>query len=142
MKTVLPVVCLILLLFGCEKAEIGTGTDCTGYLTNLLLAENQIRGEWQLAKVIAFMPNQTVPDVRLVIDRNRITVWENGTQTNRFRYIILKNHSKELLLVTDAQPGNNAWRVQRAGLQLCKNRLLLDTGRAYDAPAYDFHRSR
>ncbi|RRB06318.1 hypothetical protein [Larkinella rosea] len=142
MKTVLPLVCFLLVLFGCEKAEIGTGTDCTDYLTNRLLAENQIRGEWQLARVSSIAPNPTVPDVRLVIDRNRITVWENGTQTNRFRYLIVKNRSKELLLWTDAQPQNTAWHLHNARLLLCKNRLFLDDGIALDGPGYDFHRTR
>ncbi|GAB3898537.1 hypothetical protein GCM10028803_18140 [Larkinella knui] len=88
------------------------------------------------------IPNPIVPDVKLVVDKTYITVWETGRQTDQYRYTIEKTPFKTLQLKTDSHPQTTWWSVYNPAMRLCQNRLVLDTGMASDNPGYEFERIR
>lgn len=96
-------------------------------------------GKWKLVKVSAMILNPTVPNVELVIDSNQISVIQDGIQTDKVDYEIIKT-DYGLLLKTNAQPRENNWYVRNPGLYINRKRMFLDLGVAVDGPGYEFNK--
>ena len=107
------------------------------YTLDLQQAKRWIPGKWKLIKVAAMIPNHTVPNVELIIDENRISLIQDGMQTDQVDYTLVKT-AYGLLLKTNAQPRADNWYVRDPSLLINQNRMYFDLGRAQDLPAYEF----
>ncbi|MBD2756686.1 hypothetical protein [Spirosoma validum] len=109
------------------------------YTQDLQQAKMWLPGRWKLLKVYAMIPNPPVPNVELVIDENHISLMQDGIQTDKVDFEIIKT-DHGLWIRTNAQPREDNWYIRNPGLYLNQNRMYFDLGRATDGPAYEFNR--
>ncbi len=144
------VLCLwVLMAFGitsCHKtAEVDPIIDSEGdplkeHTQNPQQARMWLAGKWKLIKVSVMTPNPTVPNVELIIDETQISLVQDGVQSDKVDYEIVKT-DYGLLIKTNAQPRADNWYIRNPGLYLNQNRMYLDLGRAQDLPAYEFSKA-
>ncbi|GAB3891095.1 hypothetical protein GCM10028803_02560 [Larkinella knui] len=130
MKPVLTKLLLLFLLIaaGCHHTvppEQNDPGDLT-YTDDLSQAQQWFEGKWKLTAVTAMVPNPPVPNVQLIVSNNQITVIQEGKQTDRVHFEIIKTTST-FQLKTDAQPREDNWYVRNPGLLVSSNRLFLNT---------------
>ncbi len=106
MKSV--ILCLLLLVgFGvtsCKKtAQVDSGEDPRRvYTQELQQAKLWLRGKWKLVKVYAMIPNPPVPNVELFIDEKQISLIQDGVQTDKVDFEVVKTEG--IVIKTNAQP--------------------------------------
>ncbi|MVM35302.1 hypothetical protein GO755_35095 [Spirosoma sp. HMF4905] len=137
---------LLLVAFGitsCKKtAQVNPELDPKDdpkkvYTLDLQQAKLWLPGKWKLVKVYASISNPPVPIVELVINENQISLIQDGIQTDKVDFDIVKT-DYGLLIKTNAQPRADNWYVRNPGLYINKNRMFFDLGMAVDGPAYEF----
>lgn len=124
---------------GCHKTDQAdpVAYPLKEYTLDLQQAKQWLPGKWKLIRVSAMIPNPPIPNVELVIDENQIRLIQEGMQTDKVDYTLVKTGSG-LLIKTNAQPREDNWYVRDPGLLINQNRMYFDLGRAQDLPAYEF----
>lgn len=135
---------LLLVALGIISCNKTTEVDPTlyplkEYTLDLQQAKRWLPGRWKLVKVSLQIPNPTIPNAELVIDENQISLIQDGVQTDKVDYEIVKAGSG-LLLNTSAQPREDNWYIRNPSLYINGSRMYLDLGRAQDLPAYEFNK--
>lgn len=109
------------------------------YTTNLRQANKLFQGTWKLTKIMAQIPNPPVPNVRIIVSGNQITLFKDSKQIDKVDYAIIKTDDY-LQLKTNAKPELDNWYIRNGIIKISNNKIFLDTGMAYDAPGYTFEK--
>lgn len=131
MKPILICLLIAISFLGCHDSV--SPTDSLGQ------ANKWIIGKWRLTSVSAMVLNPKVPDVQLLIDSKRITLIQDGKQTDHVTFEIIKT-AYDLQLRTSVRPRADNWYIRNPALRLSKNQMFLDTGMANDGPGFNFER--
>ena len=136
------ILCLLLLtVFGVTGCKKTTEVDPEGdprrvYTQELQQAQLWLPGKWKLVKVSAMVPNPPVPNVGLVIGAKQISLIQDGVQTDKVDFEVVKTEG--IMIKTNAQPRGDNWYIRNPVLYINKNRMFLDLGMAQDLPGYEF----
>lgn len=141
MKPILATLLFLLVIVStnCQHTVSPESSDTVdqNYTTDLNQGRKWFEGKWKLTTVSAMIPSPTVPDVQLIVNKNQITLIQDGKQTDQVSFEIIQT-PYDFQLKTNSQYQNGY--LGNSGLRISRNRLFIDKGMANDFPGFEFKR--
>jgi hypothetical protein len=103
---------------------------------------------WTLKNVVTMVPSKTVPNVKVVFNKNgTVDVYEDGKKAYQTTFTLKEESGNSYKWVTISSEANNLAdhptikHIIAGTIRLCEKELILDHGMAFDAPAYMFRKT-
>ncbi len=109
------------------------------YTTNLRQAQKWVIGTWKLTNAVYQVPNMTIPNVKMTISGNKISLLQDGKQIDNVDFEIIKT-DHTLQLKTNAQPRQDNAYLRNLDIQIANNKMFLYMYNIADGPEYTFER--
>jgi hypothetical protein len=103
---------------------------------------------WTLKNIATMVPSKTVPDIRLVFNKNGTAdVFQDGKKAYQTNFSLKEESANAFKWVTLSSEANTIpdhpiiKHILAGTIRICEKELILDQGMAFDAPAYFFRKT-
>ncbi len=114
--------------------------------------EKFIYGEWQLYGLVVMLPNNSLPDIKIIVsnipaspsEKPLIEIFENGKSKGKVIFDLEEikdgNYSNVTIKSESRTLAMDYYNFIKGNIRICEKELMIDNGMAFDAPAYLFRK--